>query len=79
MKKQYHTSYAGFRRTRIDIYHDGIQFSTETFWDDEGDAQIKHLEEQGYTRGFTMAEVESAEKFFKKVQNNLIEGAQTND
>ena len=75
MKRQYRTSDAGAFRTRIDIYHDGTKISTEIFWDDEADAQVEHLEEQGYTRGFTRAEVESAEKFFKNLQDNCIEGA----
>lgn len=75
MKKQYHTSYAGFRRTRIDIYHDGIKIGNKTFWDDEADAQIEHLEKQGYTLGFTRDEIEKAERQLENSKNNLIEGA----
>jgi hypothetical protein len=74
MKKQYHTSYAGFRRTRIDVYHDGVKIASEIFWDDDGDAQIEHLEKQGYTLGYTRDEIEQAERELKNSKDNLIEG-----
>lgn len=80
MKRQYHTSGAGAFRTRIDIYHDGTKISTEIFWDDEADAQVEHLEKQGYTRGFTRTQLHEEVKKLKHLLDHfLIEEEKPND
>ena len=74
MKKQYYLSRAATFCNYITLYHDGVKISAEKVWDDELFDYIEHLEEQGYTRGFSNAEVEKERKEYEHLRDNLIEG-----
>ena len=51
-----------------------MEVSTEKVWDDELWDHIEHLDEQGYTRGFSKSAVEKARKDYEHLRDNLIEG-----
>lgn len=75
MKKQYYLSRGVSFVNYITLYHDGVEVGTEKVWDDELFDYIEHLEEQGYTRGFSKAAVEKAREEYEYLRDNLIEGA----
>ena len=75
MKKQYRTNGADWKIWRIDIYHDGVKITSETFLriqDDEYQDRIDELEAQGYTYGYTVEEVKLGKKLYEHRLNNLI-------
>ena len=74
MKKQYYLSRGGSFVNYIILYHDGVEVGTEKVWDDELFDYIEHLDEQGYTRGFSKAAVEKAREEYEHLRDNLIEG-----
>ena len=75
MKKQYYLSRGGSFVNYLTLYHDDMEVGTEKVWDDELFDYIEHLEEQGYTRGFSKVAVEKAREEYEYLRDNLIEGA----
>lgn len=76
MKKQYRTSELDWKTWQIDIYHDGIKVSSETYLriqDDEYNDRRDELEAQGYAYGYTAREVELGKKLYEHRLNNIIE------
>jgi hypothetical protein len=76
MKKQYRISELDWKTWRIDIYHDGTKIASETYLriqDDEYNDRLDELEEQGYTYGYTIEEVENAKKLYEHKLKNIIE------
>ena len=74
MKKQYDYYETHWPYYEVVLYHDGVKVSTEKVWDDELWDHIEHLDEQGYTRGFSKSAVEKARKDYEHLRDNLIEG-----
>ena len=65
MRLQYRTSdYMGLK-TRIIIYEDGEIVKDYAVYDDEVNAECDRLEEQGYTFGYTEAQVRAARKGYE--------------
>ena len=73
MRKQYRYNEATFAKYYLYIYHDGELVETKTFWGDDIDEEIDKLKMQGYTYGFTKAEVEEAKERYECMLENMIE------
>jgi hypothetical protein len=76
MRKQYRISELDWKTWRIDIYHDSVRVASETYLriqDDEYNDRLDWLEEQGYTYGYTIEEVENAKKLYEHKLKNMIE------
>lgn len=76
MKKQYRTDEPDWKSWRIDIYHDGVKVSSETYLriqDDEYNDRLDELEVQGYTYGYTPEEVALGKKLYEHRLNNVID------
>lgn len=73
MKKQYRYSDENlFYRAFLYIYHDGILVDTKRYWSDELYEEIKKLEQDGYTYGYTKEEVEEAKQQYENMLENVI-------
>lgn len=79
MKKQYRyqEKRLGSFKYGIHIYHNGKLIETVEVYFDELDDIIDTLEDQGYSYGFTEAEVESARLRYERMLENIIEEDET--
>lgn len=74
MKKQYrYKDYSVWQRV-LYIYHDGELVKKKVMLEDELYAELEKLEADGYTMGYTLKDVATARKVYKKMSDNLIEG-----
>ena len=73
MKKQYRYNIdnTGFKRYFY-LYHDGELKKSYSIWEDEISDEIDKLEENGYTLGYTICEVEDAKLEYEKMLKNII-------
>ena len=72
-KKQYHIQeYSSFRDI-ISVFNNGTQIYSVMKWKDEVDKYIEDLEKDNYIRGYSIKEVEEAEKKAKYLRKNMIE------
>lgn len=75
MRKQYYISESTFLKFCITLYHDGTQVDRVEKWaGDELNDYLEDIESQGYTQGYSKEEVDKAERKFKYLRDNLIEG-----
>ena len=72
MRKQYRYKEATFAKYHLSIYHDGELVETKIFWGDDIDDEIDRLKMDGYTYGFTRAEVEEAKQRYERMLANMI-------
>ena len=74
MKKQYSFINLSFGKCAIILYHDGVKVERKEMWaDDECFDYIDKLEDEGYTHGYTVNEVENARKNYEWRLDNMIE------
>lgn len=73
MKKQYHIQHKYNPECIITCYHNGVKVAEEKCTQFDAEEYIEELEECGYTKGFTRAEVILAEKTYKRRLANIIE------
>lgn len=73
MRKQYRYSDSSFGKKTLYIYHDGMLVEIkELYIDDFLDAE-EELKSNGYTYGYTEAEVEVAKNRYNRMLANMIE------
>lgn len=74
MKKQYRyqEKRLGSFKYAVYLYHNDKLIETKEVYLDELDDLIDTLEEQGYSYGFTKAEVENARLKYERMLENII-------
>lgn len=73
MKKQFKRQDWTFGKSIVYVYHDGELVDSKNLWNDECEAEIDKLEENGYTYGYTKDEVEAAKRRYERMLKNIIE------
>lgn len=72
MKKQYRFYESSFLKYTVELYEDGELRKSEKVWKDKLDSFIADLEKQGYTYGYTEAELGVVKFNYQKIAKNLI-------
>lgn len=73
MRKQYRYADYTFGKKCLYIYHDGELVETKEVWIDEFSDEKDRLDDEGYTYGFTKAEIEEAKQRYETMLKNMLE------
>ena len=75
MKKQYRIEALSFAKCVVILYHDGVEVERNRMWEDECDDYVDKLEDEGYTFGYSVDEVENARKNYEwRLEDIIKEG-----